>query len=56
MTFITSISELEAHYRVPAEASLIKEVDHLTAKYRIIVEAAKFCVLATAGPAGQQPD
>jgi len=52
MTVLTSISDLEEIYGAPGEASLIKEVDRLTSKYRQIVETAKFCVLATAGPDG----
>ncbi|GGB44299.1 pyridoxine biosynthesis protein [Roseibium aquae] len=52
MSFIASVSELETHYGAPGEASLIKEVDHLTTKYRVVVETAKFCTLATTGPEG----
>jgi PPOX class probable FMN-dependent enzyme len=49
---ITSIAELEALYGVPAEASLLKEVDRITPEYRGFIEAAPFLALATRGPGG----
>src|SRR5262249_10326789 len=36
----------------PAEASLVKEVDHVTPEYRRLIEASPFAVLATSGPEG----
>lgn len=52
MTVLTTIAELEAHYGVPGEASLVKEVSALTAQYRALLEASPFYALATAGPEG----
>jgi PPOX class probable FMN-dependent enzyme len=52
MTVITTLESLEALYGQPAEASLIKEVDHVTPQYRALVEASPFAVLATSGPEG----
>jgi len=52
MTVITTLEALEALYGQPAEASLIKEVDHVTAQYRALVEVSPFAVLATSGPEG----
>lgn len=49
---IATIDELEALYGVPKQSSLAKEVDHVTADYRAIIEASPFAVLATAGPDG----
>ncbi|GAB4514473.1 MAG: pyridoxamine 5'-phosphate oxidase family protein [Roseibium sp.] len=52
MSLLTTLDALHAHYGTPGEASLIKESDHLTPAYRRIVEAARFCALATCGPEG----
>jgi PPOX class probable FMN-dependent enzyme len=52
VTVITTLEALEALYGQPAEASLIKEVDHVTPQYRALVEASPFAVLATSGPEG----
>jgi PPOX class probable FMN-dependent enzyme len=52
MTVITTLEALEALYGQPAEASLIKEVDHVTPQYRALVEVSPFAVLATSGPEG----
>ena len=52
MTVITTLEALEALYGQPAEASQIKEVDHVTAQYRALVEVSPFAVLATSGPEG----
>ena len=52
MAVITTLEELEALYGQPAEASLIKEVDHVTPQYRALVEVSPFAVLATSGPEG----
>ncbi len=52
MPTITTIEELEAIYGQPVEASIVKEVDFITAHYRRLIEASPFAVLATAGPEG----
>ncbi|WP_299813857.1 pyridoxamine 5'-phosphate oxidase family protein [uncultured Roseibium sp.] len=52
MTILTSLDQLHAHYGEPGEASLVKEIDHLSPAYRRIVEAAPFCALTTCGPEG----
>ncbi|PVB63564.1 pyridoxamine 5'-phosphate oxidase family protein [Labrenzia sp. 011] len=52
MTTLSSLDQLHAHYGEPGEASLIKEIGHLNASYRAIVEAARFCSLTTCGPEG----
>jgi PPOX class probable FMN-dependent enzyme len=52
MSIITTVEELDALYGVPAEASLVKEVDRLTPHYRALIDASPFAVLATAGPEG----
>ncbi len=50
-TKIDTVAALDALYGQPVEASVIKEVDRLTAPYRAFVEAAPFFALAT-GPGG----
>jgi PPOX class probable FMN-dependent enzyme len=52
MTVITSTEELDALYGQPAEASIAKEVDHVTPDYRTLIKASPFAVLATSGPEG----
>lgn len=52
MSVVTTIAELEAHYGVPGETSLAKEVTALTPHYRALLEASPFYALATAGPEG----
>jgi PPOX class probable FMN-dependent enzyme len=52
MSQITSVEDLEALYGRPSENSLIKEVDHVTPRYRQLIEASPFAVLATSGPEG----
>ena len=52
MTTLSTLPELEALYGAPAEASLAKEVDHVTPEYRAFIEASPFVSLATAGPEG----
>ena len=49
---VTTIEELEALYEKPAGASLAKEIDHISAGYRALIEAAPFVVIATCGPEG----
>ena len=57
---VTTVSELEEIYgsapasterKVPA-SSVRKEIDHLTAEYRAMVQASPFFALATSGPDG----
>ena len=52
MSTITSVEQLEAIYGTPVEASIVKEVDHVTPHYRAMIEASPFALLATAGPEG----
>jgi PPOX class probable FMN-dependent enzyme len=52
MTLLTSLDALHEHYGQVGEASLIKEIDHLSPAYRRIVETSRFCALATCGPEG----
>ena len=49
---ITSVEELEALYGQPVEASIVKEVHHLTDDYRALIAASPFVALATSGPDG----
>jgi PPOX class probable FMN-dependent enzyme len=43
---------LKALYGASSDASLVKEMDHITPEYRRLIEASPFMVLATAGPEG----
>jgi PPOX class probable FMN-dependent enzyme len=52
MSVIKTIAELEAIYGEPMEASLVKEVDHITPHYRRFIEVSPFAILATVGPEG----
>ena len=52
MSVVTTVEELDALYGVPAEASIVKEVDHITPHYRALIEASPFALLATSGPEG----
>jgi PPOX class probable FMN-dependent enzyme len=49
---ITTIESLEALYGRPAGAAVAKEIDHINAGYRALIEAAPFVVIATSGPDG----
>ncbi|MCZ7660431.1 MAG: pyridoxamine 5'-phosphate oxidase family protein [Xanthobacteraceae bacterium] len=49
---VTSEEALAVLYGAPVEASLAKEIDHVNAHYRALVEAAPFFALATSGPEG----
>jgi PPOX class probable FMN-dependent enzyme len=49
---IETIAALEALYGLPGETSLSKEIDYLSAEYRLMIEAAPFAALATSGPEG----
>lgn len=50
--WIDDEAALKALYGSVGEASIAKEVPHLTPAYRALVEASPFCVLSTAGPEG----
>ncbi len=56
MATIRTIEELEAIYgprpSKQTDPSIVKEVDHVTAHYRRLIEASPFALLATAGPEG----
>lgn len=52
MQTIRDISELEAIYGQPGEASLVKVVDHITPLYHRWIERSQFCILSTVGPEG----
>lgn len=52
MRRIESIADLEALYDAPVPASLSKVARHLTPSYSRWVEAARFCVISTAGTNG----
>jgi PPOX class probable FMN-dependent enzyme len=49
---IDTIEALEKIYGEPVEAALVKEVNWITAEYRVLIEAAPFVALATSGPEG----
>jgi uncharacterized protein len=49
---VTSIEALEAIYGAPSGAAVVKEIDHINAHYRALIEAAPFCAMATSGPGG----
>jgi uncharacterized protein len=52
MTFISTISDLEALYGEPLQASIAKETDRVVPVYRALIEASPFATLATRGPEG----
>lgn len=52
MRRIDTLSDLEALYDTPVPASLSKVATHLIPSYRRWVEAARFCVISTAGSRG----
>lgn len=52
MTLLTSLDALHEHYGTVGEASLVKEIDHLSPAYRHIIEVSPFCALTTCGPEG----
>jgi uncharacterized protein len=49
---VTTMDALEALYDQPVGASILKEIDHINAPYRALIEAAPFFALATSGPDG----
>jgi len=52
MDFVSEVSELEAAYGTPGEASVVKVAHHLTPTYRKWIMASRFCVVSTVGPEG----
>jgi PPOX class probable FMN-dependent enzyme len=52
MQTIDTIEALEALYGATNRASIVKEIDHVNAHYRAMIEASPFVALATAGPEG----
>jgi len=52
MSVIATISELEAIYGQPNEASTVKVADRITPSYRALIDRSPFAVLATCGPEG----
>lgn len=52
MPALTTIEALEATYGQPGPSSTLKELDHLNAEYRCVIEASPFAALATVGPEG----
>jgi PPOX class probable FMN-dependent enzyme len=49
---VTDAQTLAAIYGVVGEASIVKELDHIDANYRALIEASPFLVLATVGATG----
>jgi PPOX class probable FMN-dependent enzyme len=49
---VTNAQALEAIYGAVGEASIVKELDHIDANYRTLIEASPFLALATAGSTG----
>src|ERR1700737_2606714 len=52
MSIIATISELEAIYGQPNEASTVKVADRVTPHYRALIDRSPFAALATSGPEG----
>src|SRR6202022_2240274 len=52
MSIIATISELEAIYGQPNEASTVKVADRVTPHYRALIDKSPFVALATSGPEG----
>jgi PPOX class probable FMN-dependent enzyme len=49
---VTTMEALESLFEQPIGASITKEIDHINAPYRALIEAAPFFALATSGPDG----
>lgn len=49
---VTSETALEALYGAPVDRSLWKELDHVSAEHRALIEASPFVILSTVGPEG----
>ena len=52
MAILESVTELDAIYGVPNDASTVKEIDRVIPEYRALIEASPFVLLATSGPEG----
>lgn len=49
---LATVEQLEAHYGHAQGNAVIKEIDHINATYRKLIEAAPFVAIATGGPEG----
>jgi hypothetical protein len=49
---IQTMEQLQALYGEKMPAAVIKEIDHINASYRKLIEAAPFVAVATSGPEG----
>jgi uncharacterized protein len=49
---VTDAATLRSLYGEPSEGAVAKEIDHVHAHYRAMIEAAPFMVMATSGPDG----
>jgi hypothetical protein len=49
---LTTIEQLEDIYGKPMETAIAKEIDHINAAYRALIEASPFVTIATSGPEG----
>jgi PPOX class probable FMN-dependent enzyme len=49
---VTTIEQLESLYGEKNPNSIVKEIDHINASYRKLIEASPFVVVATGGPEG----
>lgn len=49
---VTTMEQLDALYGEPKPAAIVKEIDHINANYRKLIEAAPFVAVATGGPEG----
>lgn len=49
---IATMEQLQALYGERMPASVIKEIDHLNAHYRALIDVSPFVVIATSGPEG----
>jgi uncharacterized protein len=49
---VTTMEQLERLYGEKMPTSVIKEIDHINAGYRKLIEAAPFVAIATSGPEG----
>jgi len=52
MSVIATVEELEAIYRQPQDAAIVKVANRVTPLYRIFIERSSFAALATIGPEG----
>jgi PPOX class probable FMN-dependent enzyme len=49
---VTTVEALESLFEQAIGPSILKEIDHINAPYRALIEAAPFFALATSGPDG----